>query len=190
MIACPASSASHWSHWSKRDFVPFSVTPSSDRVLCVYVPSGYSSRKQFSRGRFFEWLQKYMKNKNKRNENKILLRDINCKMDKMDKNGKKKAQRIYRCRSNYILSKLNLDNGLEDLWRRKNPDFSEFTHCDRSSGTRSRINRVYTDIQIASNTKINHIMISFTDYYNSISIDRNELKSKLEKTHEKLKLNN
>ena len=32
-------------------------------------------------------------------------------------------------------------------------------------------------------------MVSFTDYYNAISIDRNyKLKSKLEKKHERLKL--
>ena len=65
-----------------------------------------------------------------------------------------------------------MDNGLKDLWRRENPDSSKFTPYDRSSGTRSRIDRVYTDIKMASNTKINHIMVSFTDYYNAIFIDR------------------
>ena len=40
----------------------------------------------------------------------------------------------FRCNSsNYALSKIVGNNGLEDLWRRENPDFSEFTHCDRSS---------------------------------------------------------
>ena len=40
-------------------------------------------------------------------------------------------------------------------------------------GTRSTIDRVYTDIKMASNTKINHIMVSFTDHYNIIIfIDR------------------
>ena len=62
-----------------------------------------------------------------------------------------------------------MDNGLEDLWRRENQDSSEFIRYDRSSGTRSRIERVYTDIKIASNTKINHIMVSFTDHYRFIS---------------------
>ena len=51
-------------------------------------------------------------------------------------------------------------------------DSSEFTCYDRSSGTRSRIDWVYTDIKIASNTKINHIMVSFTDQNNAIFIDR------------------
>ena len=37
-----------------------------------------------------------------------------------------KTQRLYRCCSNYALSKLITDNGLEDLWRRENPDSSEF----------------------------------------------------------------
>ena len=31
-------------------FVSFKVTPSNDRVLCVYVPSGHSTREQLSRG--------------------------------------------------------------------------------------------------------------------------------------------
>ena len=48
-----------------------------------------------------------------------------------------------------------MDNGLEDLWRRENPDSSEFTHYDRFSGTRSN----------ANNTKINQIMVYFTDHY-------------------------
>ena len=73
---------------------------------------------------------------------------------------------------NYTLSKLILDNGLEDLWRRQNPDSSEFTRYNRSSGTRSTIDRAYTDIKMARNTKINHIMVSFTDHYNAIFIDR------------------
>ena len=52
----------------------------------------------------------------------------------MDKNGKNKTQRIYRCRSYNALSKLIVGNGLEDLWRMENSDSSEFSHCDRSSG--------------------------------------------------------
>ena len=80
----------------------------------------------------------------------------------MESDGRKKS--LYRCRFNYALSKLIVDNGLEDLWRRKNPDSSKFTHYDRSYGTRSRIDRIYTDIKIASITKINHIMVSFTDH--------------------------
>ena len=79
---------------------------------------------------------------------------------------------LYRSCFNYTLSKLIMDNGLVDLWRRENPDFSEFTCYDKSSGTRSRIDRIYTDIKIASNTKIDHIMVSFTDHYNPVFIDR------------------
>ena len=86
-------------------------------------------------------------------------------MNKMEKDGENERQRIHRCGSNYALSKLVLDNGLEDLWRRESPGFSEFTHYDRYLGTRSRIDRAYTDVNVASNTKINHIMVSFTDHY-------------------------
>ena len=72
-----------------------------------------------------------MQNKNEGNENKIMLGDLNCTMDKIDRDGENKIQRLYRCSSNYVLSKLIVDNGIEDLWRRENPDFSEFICYDR-----------------------------------------------------------
>ena len=75
-----------------------------------------------------------MENKNKRNENKIILEHFNRIIDKMDRDGENKTQRLYWCCSSYALSNLILDNGLEDLWRRENPDSSEFTHNDRSFG--------------------------------------------------------
>ena len=36
-----------------------------------------------------------MENKNNGNENKITLEDFNCIMDKMDRDGENKAQRLY-----------------------------------------------------------------------------------------------
>ena len=53
-------------------------------------------------------------------------------MDKIDRVGENKTQRLYRCCSNYALSKLIVDNGLEDLWRRENLDCPEFNWYDRS----------------------------------------------------------
>ena len=79
------------------------------------------------------------------------------------------------------MAKLIVDNELDDLWRRENPDFSEFTRYDRSSGTRYRVDRIYTDIKAASNTKINHIVVSFTDHYNAIFIDRFSSQTKIGK---------
>ena len=90
-----------------------------------------------------------MQNKNDGNENKIMLGVLNCTMDKIDRDGENKTQRLYRCCSNYALSKLIVDNGccsnydlsklivdngLEDLWRREDPDSLEFTRYDRSLG--------------------------------------------------------
>ena len=118
----------------------------------------------------FKGLQNYVENKNEGNENKIILGEFNCTMNKIKRDGKNKT--LYRCCFNYVLSKLIVNNGLEDLWRRENPDSSEFTCHSRYSGTRSRIDRVYININIASNTKINHIMVFFTDHYNAIFIDR------------------
>ena len=37
-----------------------------------------------------------MQNKNEGNENKIILGDLNCTMDKIDWNGEHKTQRLYR----------------------------------------------------------------------------------------------
>ena len=118
----------------------FKVTPSNDRVLWVYAPSGQSTKEQLVGGRFFEGLQNYMQIKKDGKENNIILGDFNCTMDKMERDGRNKT--LYRCRFNYALSKLIVDTGLEDLWRRENPDSSEFTCYDRSSGTTSRIDRV------------------------------------------------
>ena len=40
-----------------------------------------------------------MENKCEGNENKIILGDFNITMDKMDRDGGNKIQRLYRCRS-------------------------------------------------------------------------------------------
>ena len=73
-----------------------------------------------------------MQNKIEGNRNKIMLGDLNCTMDKIDRDGENKTQRLYGCCSNYALSKLILDNGLEDLWGRDSADSPEFTRYDRS----------------------------------------------------------
>ena len=91
--------------------------------------------------------------------------------------------RLYISFFNYALSKLIVDNGLVDLSRRENPDYSEFTCYDRSSGTRSRIDRVYTDMKIASNTKIDHTLVPLNDHYNAIFIDRFSWQTKIGKVH-------
>ena len=79
----------------KGSFVSFKVTPSNDRVLCAYAPSGHSTREQLYRGRFFEGLQNYMENKNGGSENNIILGDFSCIMDKMEIDGRNET--LYRC---------------------------------------------------------------------------------------------
>ena len=110
-----------------------------------------------------------------------MLGDLNCTMDNIHRDGENKTKRLYRCCSNYALSKVIVDNGLEDLWRSENPDSPEFTCYDSSFCQGSRIGRIYTDIKIANNTKINHIMVSFINYYHAISIDRLPSKTKIGK---------
>ena len=53
-----------------------------------------------------------MENKNEGNENKIILGNCNCTMDKMESDDRNKT--LCRCRFSYLLSKLILDIGLED----------------------------------------------------------------------------
>ena len=70
-----------------------------------------STREQLARRNFFQGLQK-----NEENEKKnFFFGDLNCKMDKIDRGGENKTQRLYRCCYNYALSKFIVDNGLEDL---------------------------------------------------------------------------
>ena len=73
-----------------------------------------------------------MGNKNEENENKIILGDFNCTMDKMDRHDGNKTQRLYRSCSNYAFT---VDNALRIYgWKRENPDSSEFTRYNRSFG--------------------------------------------------------
>ena len=111
-------------------FVSLKFTPSNDRVLCVYVPSWYSSREQLDRRRFFEGLQNYMENKNKGNESKIILENFNWTMVKMDRVGEIKTKTLLALLQ-LCLSKIIVDNWLESLWRRENPYSPEFTCCER-----------------------------------------------------------
>ena len=115
-----------------------------------------------------------MENKSEGNKKNIILVDPICTMDKWTGVGEIKFK-------DFIDALPMVDNGLMDLWRRENPDCSEFAHRDRSSGRRSRKDKVYTDIKIATNTKINQTMVSFTDHYNDIYLDRLPSKSKIGK---------
>ena len=71
-----------------------------------------------------------MQNKNEWNENKIIIGDLNFTVDKIDSDVENKTERLCRCCSNCALWKLIEENGIEDLWRRKNPDSPKFTCCD------------------------------------------------------------
>ena len=57
----------------KGRFVSFKITPSILIQFPVYDPSGYSTREQLDRERFFEGLHNYQEIKNEGNENKIIL---------------------------------------------------------------------------------------------------------------------
>ena len=57
---------------------------------------------------------------------------LNCTIDKIDRDCENKTHRFYKCCFNYVLSRLIVDNGVEDLWRRENLDSPEFICYDRS----------------------------------------------------------
>ena len=57
-----------------------------------------------------------MEHKNQGNENKIILGDFNYTIDKMKRDGRNKF--LHKFDFNYALSKLIVDNGLKDLWKR------------------------------------------------------------------------
>ena len=57
---------------------------------------------------------------------------LNCTIDKIDRDGEDKTHRIYSCCFYYALSRLIVDNGVEDLWRRENLDSPDFICYDRS----------------------------------------------------------
>ena len=62
----------------------------------VFMPlQGVALGNNWIGGIFFEGLQNYMENKNKGKENKIILEDFNCTMDKMDRNGETKTQSFF-----------------------------------------------------------------------------------------------
>ena len=89
----------------KGRLVSFKVTPSNEKVMFVPL-RGIAPKNSWLGGRFFEGLQNYMQNKNEGNESRIILGDLNCTMDKIDRDGENKTQRLYRCCSNYALWKL------------------------------------------------------------------------------------
>ena len=61
-----------------------------------------------------------------------MLGNLNSTTDKIDNDGENKVQRFYWCCSSYAVSKLIVNNGLEDLWRTEKPDSPELTCYDRS----------------------------------------------------------
>ena len=86
-------------------FVSFKVTLSNYRVLFVLLHS-IAPENSWLGGdgeHFFERLQNYMQNKNEGNETKIMLGDLNCTMDKIDRGDENRTRRLYRCCSNYAL---------------------------------------------------------------------------------------
>ena len=91
----------------KGRFVYFKFTLSNDRVLCVYAPSGESTREQLARGCFLEGLQNYMKNKDKGNENKQYLETFIVLCIKL-RGVVEIKHRLYRCCFNYALSEIDL----------------------------------------------------------------------------------
>ena len=114
----------------KERFVSLKVTTSNEGSLFVPLQS-IAPESSWLGGAFLKYYKKICKIK-EGNENKKMLGVLNCTMDKVDRVGENKTQRLYRCCCNYALSKLIVDNGLQDLWRRESSDSPEFICFDRS----------------------------------------------------------
>ena len=71
-------------------FVSFKVTPSNGSSLFVSL-KGIAPENSWIGGRFFEGLQNYIQNKNEGNENKIIIGDLICTMEKIDMDGEYKT---------------------------------------------------------------------------------------------------
>ena len=110
-----------------------------------------------------------------------MLGDLNCTMDKIDRDGENKTQRLYRCCSNCALWKLIVDHRLEVYgeWRTQSSP-ATIGPLPRIQDTQGLYWCLYW-YKIANNIKINHIMVSFTNHYNAISIDRLPSKAKIGK---------
>ena len=80
--------------------------------FCMFMPfQGITSVNSWLGGIKVIWKIKVMGMKKK----KWTLERFISTMDKMDKDGGNKTQRLYRCGSIYALSKPIVNNGLEDL---------------------------------------------------------------------------
>ena len=66
------------------------------------------------------------------------------------------------------------------------PSYPEFTYFDRSFAKDPRSTGSTLIQKIDKNTKINHIMVSFTNHYNAISIGRLPSKLKSGNIHDTL----
>ena len=70
-----------------------------------------------------------MQNKNEGNENKIILGDLNWTLDEIDRDGENNHKDF---KSDVPIIPGENSSWLEDLWRRENPDYPEFSRYDRS----------------------------------------------------------
>ena len=114
----------------KRGLYPLRLLPLM-RVLFVPFQS-VAPESSWLGGTFLKYYKKICKIKNEGNENKMMLGVLNCTMDKINRVGENKTQRLCSCCSNYALSKLIVGNGLADLWRRENSNPPESICYNRS----------------------------------------------------------
>ena len=140
-------------------FVSFKSTTSNESSLFVALQD---IAQQLASRCFFEGLQNYIQNKTEGNERKIMLGDLNCTMYKIDSVGENKTQTIYRClpvtpclNSSWIIDMRN--------YRERRTNITRSSSATIGPLPRIEIDRFYTDIKMANNTKINHIMVPFTN---------------------------
>ena len=78
----------------------------------------------------------------------------------MDRGVGNKTQKLHRCYSTFSPEKFVENNRLDNLQGKENSVSSEFTHYDRFSCTRSRIDRVTTDRKLL--TKLKQVTLPYS----------------------------
>ena len=87
-------------------------------------------------------------------------RDFHSTLAKMDTPVGNKTQKLHRCYSTFSPEKFVENNRLDNLQGKENSVSSEFTHYDRFSCTRSRIDRVTTDRKLL--TKLKQVTLPYS----------------------------
>ena len=152
-------------------FVFFKIKENKDAIAVVYAPSGMSKEKCEERTTFFKNLKKNLRKFLNKSDNLILLGDFNITLGDLDRMNSTNN----KCCSQDELKDLLIEFDLEDKWRLQNPRERLYTHYHGATNSYSRLDRAYTSTTLNAEIKISHIINSFSDHIQSVSLDRTKI---------------